>query len=267
MTNVLSHAAQRLKDAYHVLVRRLPMVTYQDKPAASPALLEPFPLLDLPNELLAMVVDDAGLSVKDLANLRLTCKLTKHFASSTLARCQFSCLHIQFTHDGFNCFKDLLNSGLGGHTRCACTSVVHTARCGCDEPNSHIKREYKKIKTSKLRDEYPQLEELQILGHNGPVRSWKKIVRAAVHLRSFYLEDFTKASDVEHTAVYRHTFDRNDELLLSIKSDTLEEVKLSNLHISAKILKQLLKRHHDTIATIIIWDCVLVDGKWCEMLD
>lgn len=67
--------------------------------------------------------------------------------------------------------------------------------------------------------------------------------------------------------VFRHTFDRNDELLGSIKSDCLSTLVLARLHVSASILNQLLDLHKETLSTLDVRSCLLVDGNWLEILE
>lgn len=203
-----------------------------------------------------MIIEDKDLTVKDLANLRITCKHTKHFASSALGRRIFVDLDIQYTREASHWYTALLLSDLGGYVK-SVSLIVYGTRF----KKSHPRRKCVKKKI-KNKPEYSQLQRLIILWSNGPVRSWKKAFCAASHLKTLRI--------VNHDgfrAVFRHTFDKNDELLSSIKSDSLDTLVLIRLHISGGILKRLLDIHKETLSTLDIKDCILVDKKWLEMLE
>ncbi|KAH0336536.1 hypothetical protein KCU81_g8517, partial [Aureobasidium melanogenum] len=216
-------------------------------------------LFGLPNELLAMIIDSDDLTVKDLANLRLSCKHTKHFASSALGKRIFVDFDVRYTREAFHWYTALLLSDLGGYVR-----SVSLISSGPRLQRSYPLRKYVKKKIGN-EPTYSQLQHLTIQWSGGPVRSWERAVCAASHLKTLRLaipdEIFMQLG------VFRHTFDRNDELLGSIKSDSLSTVVLARLHVSASVLNQLLDLHKETLSTLEIRSCLLVDGNWLEMLE
>ncbi|KAG9946746.1 hypothetical protein KCU85_g6183, partial [Aureobasidium melanogenum] len=213
-------------------------------------------LLGLPNELLAMIIGSDDLTVKDLQSLRLTCKHTKHFASNALGRRLFVDLDIQYTREAFHWYTALLLSDLGGYVR-SVSLIVSGTRFKRSHPRRKCVR-----KKSENKPAYSQLQHLTTQWSNGPVRSWKKVLCGACHLKTLRVVDHDG-----FRAVFRHTFDKNDELLKSIKSDSLDALILAHLHISGGILKRLLDIHKETLSTLDIKDCILVDGKWLDILD
>ncbi|KAH0161595.1 hypothetical protein KCU67_g6276, partial [Aureobasidium melanogenum] len=221
------------------------------------------PLLALPNELLAMIIESADLTVKDLANLRLACKHTKHFASRALGRRIFVDLDIRYERDAFYWYTDLLLSDLGSCMR-SVSLITWPPRYGKSYPlKRHVR---KKIETKPV---YSQLQQLTVDRVDGPVRSWKKALCAASHLKTLRLTnpDDDRQDSSFWQAVYRHKFDKSDELLSSIKSDCLDTLVLARLHVSGGILKRLLDVHKETLSTLDIKVCILVDGNWLEMLE
>ncbi|KAG9592398.1 hypothetical protein KCU77_g2214, partial [Aureobasidium melanogenum] len=219
-------------------------------------------LLVLPNELLAMIIRSGDLTTKDLANLRLVCKHTKHFASSNLGKRIFVDLNIWYTRDALNWFLNLLHSDMGNHVQ-----SVSLAECrGLSE--KFYPSKYYGLRDAEVNSEYYQLQNITIKRCNGPAHLWKKVICAATHLRTFKLVD-TKAPYIGRfwLAVYSHTFDENDKLLSGVESDFLSSLELVNLHISAGVLKRLLDIHKETLSTVEIRDCILVDGNWLEVLN
>ncbi|KAH0379144.1 hypothetical protein KCU92_g8338, partial [Aureobasidium melanogenum] len=219
----------------------------------------PRSLLALPNELLALIIENEDLTVKDLANLRLACKHTKHFASRALGRRIFVDLDIRYTREAFHWYTALLLSDLGGYVRSV--SLISSG--------SRLQKSYplKKYVKKKIGNEpaYSQLQHLTIQWSGGPVRSWRRAVCAANHLKTLRLSIHDEV--YMEIIVFRHTFDRNDELLGSIKSDCLSTLVLARLHVSASILNQLLDLHKETLSTLDIRSCFLVDGNWLEILE
>ncbi|KAH0369277.1 hypothetical protein KCU65_g3448, partial [Aureobasidium melanogenum] len=128
-------------------------------------------LLGLPNELLAMIIGSDGLTVTDLASLRLTCKHAKHFASSNLGKRTFVDIEI------------------------------------CDEDAGWIE------------------------------------------------------------TVYEYQLDKIDKLLNNINSCCLSSLVLGGLQLSVGTLKALLEIHQETLSTLDIRRCTLVDGTWLKILN
>jgi hypothetical protein len=92
------------------------------------------------------------------------------------------------------------------------------------------------------------------------------MVRAAVRPRSSRLKGDAMNNVDRYTAIHNHTFHQNTEILLSVGSDCLDRLELHGLHAHVKSLKQLLDKHRETITTVYIEKCILVDGKWLEIL-
>ena len=219
-------------------------------------------LLALPNELLALIIGSDDLTIKDLANLRLTCKHIKHFASSTLGRRIFVDLNIWFTCDALNWFVNLMLSGMGNHVR----SVSLAGRKSQRE--KFYPSKYYGFQEAEVKSKYSQLQDITIKRCIGAAYSWQKVIHAATHLRTFELADPEAFSAGESWfGVYKHTFDQNDNLLGSIKSDLLSSLTLVHLHILVGVLKRLLDIHKKTLFTLEIRECILVGGSWSEVLD
>jgi hypothetical protein len=248
MTKLLSQAALLLNKTYRLLSTGSLSPEYR-------------PLLDLPPELIAMIFEDNVLANDDLETLRLTCKHTKYFASDILARRHFIDMDVHYNHYGSGWFAHLLSSDLGSHAR----SLSLTRPEWWRRPRHHA------LPKGNTKPDYSRLQYLRVTYCGGAIDSWKKVLRAAVHLKVLKVQPST-SSRVGYQVpyclrVYRHMFDDNDELLGSIRSDSLTEVVLAGLHLSAGALKQLLEYHSKTISTVDIKCCLLVDGTWLETLD
>ncbi|KAG9563532.1 hypothetical protein KCU71_g6615, partial [Aureobasidium melanogenum] len=192
-------------------------------------------LLALPNELLALIIESTDLAVTDLANLRLTCKHTKHFASSALGRRIFVDLDICYGRDAFDWFTSFLLSDLGSYVR------------------SHYRQQELEIKP-----EYPQLQDITIEYCYIPARLWTKVLCAATQLKTFKFKD--PGSGPSWYGVYKYKLERTDTLLNSVNSGCLSKLVLVDLQVSDGILKELLDIHQQTLSALNIRRCTLVDG-------
>jgi hypothetical protein len=248
MTKLLSQAALLLNKTYRLL-------SAGSLPPEYP------PLLNLPPELIGMIFEGEVLTNDDLGTLRLTCKHTKYFASDILARRHFIDIDAYYSHYGSGWFAHILSSDLGSHARSL--SLI--------EPDWwHRSGHYAPTKGN-TKPDYSRLQYLRVTYCRGAIDSWKKVLRAAVHLKILKVQPST-SSRVGYQVpywvlVYRFMFDHNDELLSSIRSDSLTEVVLAGLHLSASALKQLLTYHSKTISAVDIKCCLLVDGTWLETLN
>ncbi|CAD0085094.1 unnamed protein product [Aureobasidium vineae] len=224
-------------------------------------------LVNLPNELLALIIEDEDLTVNDLVNLRLTCKRTKHFASSARGRRLFVDLKVWDKRNAFNWFSDLLLSDLGSHIRSFALFEWRRKSGKTLPPRDYVHRE------SKIKPDYSCLQDISVMycGDvlHDPVRSWKKAVGAAIHLKAFRIVNFDEARSVGAywLGVYPHKFCSNDELLGSIRSDGLRVLTLAHIHVSADMLNSLLDIHRETLSIFDIRSCMLVEGRWFGILD
>ncbi|CAD0098588.1 unnamed protein product [Aureobasidium mustum] len=219
-------------------------------------------LLALPNELLALIIENDDLTIKDLASLRLTCKHTKHFASNALGKRIFVDMDIRYTRDAFNWFTNLLLLDIGSHVRSVCLTLTYHPQKNC-YPLKYYRHQEAEIKSgcSRLRD-------IRIESSHGIAYLWKKVLCAATHLQTFDYKDRDADIVKRHwTVPFRGTIESSDLLLDSIKSDYLGSLVLSHLHISASTLKKLLDIHEETLSTLDIRECVLIDGNWFEILN
>lgn len=218
-------------------------------------------LLALSNEILALMTESDDLTVKDLTNLRLTCKHTKHLASRTLARRFFVDLGIWYEPNAFEWLTDLLLSEMGSYIRSVCLEAwTPSSQC--------YPLKYHKPRQSVIQPEYSQLQDITIKRCGGPAYVWKKALRAATLLKTFKpINPDVRFHSKYWLGAYSHTFKSNDELLNSIKSDVLNSLVLVDLHVSASVLKQLLDVHRQTLSSLVIKGCILVEGNWLEILN
>ncbi|CAD0114210.1 unnamed protein product [Aureobasidium uvarum] len=224
-------------------------------------------LVNLPSELLALIIRGEYLTVNDLVNLRLICKQTKHFASSALGRRLFVDLKVWDKRNAFNWFTNLLRSDSGTHVQ-SFTLFEWRRKSGRTlPPKNYVHRE------TETKPDYSCLQDISVMycGDvlHDPVRSWKKAVSAAVHLKAFRFvnSDEARSAGADWLGVYPHKFRSNDGLLSSIRSDSLRVLMLSHVHVSADKLKSVLEIHKETLSVIDIRSCMLVEGKWLEILD
>lgn len=218
-------------------------------------------LLALPNELLALIIESDDLTIKDLANLRRTCKHTKYFASSAWGRCAFDDLDVCSDRDGFNCLFHLLLSDLGTHLRAVCLTWWPESSGKCDL----IKHYDQEVE---IKHEFCHLQNIDFERCEAPARLWKTLICAATHLKTFNFNDQdSNWASPNWLAVYGYTFGTVDTLLGSIGSDCLSSLELTHIRVSISILKRLLDIHKNTLSTLDIEECMLVDGSWFEILN
>ncbi|KAH0161417.1 hypothetical protein KCU67_g6350, partial [Aureobasidium melanogenum] len=213
-------------------------------------------LLALPNELLALIIENDDLTVEDLANLRLVCKHTKHFASSNLGERIFTDLHIYPNRDGFNWLFSFLLSDFGTHVR----SVRLTSWSLYSDPLEHY--EDREVGTEL---EFCHLQDITFKYLEAPTHLWKKVLCRATHLKTLTLVNGD--GPCYWAAVFSHTFGKIDKLLSSVNSECLNRLVLGTIHVSAGTLRQFLDVHKDTISSLNIVSCILVDGDWFEILN
>ncbi|KAG9656653.1 hypothetical protein KCU64_g5728, partial [Aureobasidium melanogenum] len=216
-------------------------------------------LLALPNELLALIIESTDLAVTDLANLRLTCKHTKHFASSALGRRIFVDLDICYGRDAFDWFTSFLLSDLGSYVRSVCLRWW-TPSSRMYYPTKHYRQQELEIKPK-----YPQLQDITIEYCYIPARLWTKVLCAATQLKTFKFKD--PVSGPSWYGVYKYKLERTDTLLNSVNSGCLSKLVLVDLQVSDGILKELLDIHQQTLSALNIRRCTLVDETWLEILN
>jgi hypothetical protein len=261
MTNMLSQAALLLNKTYQLLS------TGSSKAKSDPNVPpESCLLLSLPNELMTMICKDEVLINKDLASLRLTCKHTKYFASDILDQHLFvDVSYPQYAPRWFFHF-----SHLGSHVQ---SLSLFRPSIWSNFDKTHRLRPYP-LPDDNTKPEYSHLRNLRVIWADYPDRlksTWKKVLRAAAHLKVFNYEQSPRFDTGEKVhdigRIYRQGSDPDDELLGSIRSDCLTEVVLIGLHPSASALKQLLRHHSGTLSTLEIKCCWLFDRQWLEIMD
>jgi hypothetical protein len=264
MTNLLSQAALLLNKTYRLLsTGNLPSSQVKLDPRTPPK--TPF-LLDLPYELITMVFKDEVLTNDDLASLRLTCKHTKYFASDILSRRHFVNMDVLYSEYATKWFASFLLSDLSSHLRSLSLIRLDESYYVKTYPSRHHT-----LPKGNAKPDYSQLQDLIVTGCDGAIGPWKMAFCGASHLKVFKVQISARIGTGVHVPhwvrVKRHRFDHNDELLRSINSDCLTEVTLVGMHLSASGLKQLLGHHSDTLSSVEIRCCWLVDRKWLEILD